>query len=299
MSPEAMAALKGELACRRIEPSDTSSSGVTAEIAQPAPIAIATRSEAQHSVIRQGHSDRIRSQFWIFFQLSAAGAVAGYIVLAIRRYAAREVVSQLAGMARFPNVQVQLEISLLNLTTIYLIWIVTFLVFAATCSAVKQTKSGNRPSVHDSVLAPTRRPLACLRISLLLFLILLLAVVLTVAVGLGAWRVLERAHLRTGHFAFILQSSLVTFAGLLAFSRLVLAVPAVVLDGLKPGQAVFFSDESTEGKGGILALLLSKWLIAGYVAGTPPFSIRIWLWHYVQLPGWAATAASSGRSRDR
>jgi hypothetical protein len=94
------------------------------------------------------------------------------------------------------------------------------------------------------------------------------------------------------YFALTLASSLAAFAGLRPFSRLVLAVPAVVLDGIRPGQAVFLSDEITEGKWGILALLLSKWLIAGYLAGILPVCIRIWIWNYVRLPVWVATAAS-------
>jgi hypothetical protein len=88
MSPEAMAALRGEWACRRIEPSDTSFSNLSAEIAQPAPIAMVTRSGPG---IRSFVEDILivyQTQFWIFFQLSAVAAVAGYMVLAMRRYRA-------------------------------------------------------------------------------------------------------------------------------------------------------------------------------------------------------------------
>jgi hypothetical protein len=166
ISPEALEALRGELARRRIEPSDTSSSNPTAS-AQPAPIAIAPRSKPSgcslsEPGIRSFVEDILamyRSWFWTFFQLSAVGAVAGYIVFAIGGYEARGIVNQFVRGPRFLNAQIWIEILLLNLTTIFLFWTVTFLVFAMICSAVERARLGNTPSVRDSVLPIMRRPL--------------------------------------------------------------------------------------------------------------------------------------------
>jgi len=64
------------------------------------------------------------------------------------------------------------------------------------------------------------------------------------------------------------------------------------LDDCGVGQAVFRSDELTQGKWLILASVLTKSLVGGYLAGMFPFWLTLWIWPYVQLPGWVATAAS-------
>jgi hypothetical protein len=69
---------------------------------------------------------------------------------------------------------------------------------------------------------------------------------------------------------------------LLVFSRFGLAVPALVLDDRSVSQAMFRSDELTEGKWLILAILLVKSLIGGYVAGMIPFWLPRWAWPYIQ-----------------
>src|SRR5436853_229226 len=82
---------------------------------------------------------------------------------------------------------------------------------------------------------------------------------------------------------------------LLMLSRFGLAIPALVLDNYRVGQAMFRSDELTEGKWLTLAVLLSKSLIGGYVAGMLPFWLASWIQTSIVLPAWfrwVLTAAS-------
>jgi len=55
---------------------------------------------------------------------------------------------------------------------------------------------------------------------------------------------------------------------------------------------MFRSDELTEGKWLILAVLLAKSLIGGYIAGMFPFWLAGWIWSYVRLPLWSLSVAS-------
>jgi hypothetical protein len=79
---------------------------------------------------------------------------------------------------------------------------------------------------------------------------------------------------------------------LLVFSRFGLAVPALVLDDRSVSQAMFRSDELTEGKWITLAILLAKSLIGGYIAGMLPFWLTRWAWTYIQLPWWLPAVGS-------
>jgi hypothetical protein len=291
MSPEAVVALRGELAHRRIEPSNSSPSNLTARTTQASVVAIAPQTAPSIASFIENILAVYRSHFWVFFQLSAVGVVASYVTLAVRRYEVREIFTQFSGRLWSLNVRALVEVSLLDVITAFLIWAATFFALATISSAVEQTKTG-RPSVHESIRALMKHLSACVRLSLLLFLALgVLLIIIGIAAG-GAFWALQRAHLRPGYFEIIIASSLVAVLGLLPFSRLILAVPAVVLDGIELTQAIFLSDEITEGKWLILAVLLIKWLIAGYIAGVLPFWIRFWIWRCVQIPDWVAVAGS-------
>jgi hypothetical protein len=65
----------------------------------------------------------------------------------------------------------------------------------------------------------------------------------------------------------------------LLLSRFALAVPALILDDCRVGQAMFRSDELTRGKWLTLAVLLAKSLTGSYVAAFWPF----WLASLVRL----------------
>ena len=79
---------------------------------------------------------------------------------------------------------------------------------------------------------------------------------------------------------------------LLVLSRFALAIPAVILGDYGVRKSLFLSDELTQGKWLILAALLAKSLVGGYVAAMLPYWIREWIWSAVQLPVIAAQGAS-------
>jgi hypothetical protein len=102
-------------------------------------------------------------------------------------------------------------------------------------------------------------------------------------------------HLRQAHVSFFtiqIVSYLIGGVALLAFSRFALAIPALILDNCRVGQAIFRSDELTEGKWLTLAILLAKSLIGGYVAGMFPFWLAVWILPYLQVPPWLLRVAS-------
>lgn len=73
---------------------------------------------------------------------------------------------------------------------------------------------------------------------------------------------------------------------LLLLSRFALAMPAIILDNCGVGQAVFRSDELTEGKWLTLAALLAKSVVGGYVAGMCPFWLASWIPANTPLTSW-------------
>ena len=96
---------------------------------------------------------------------------------------------------------------------------------------------------------------------------------------------LVHAHLR----GFAIQLLFIASTGfaVLLISRFALAVPAVVLDKYGVAQALFRSDELTEGKWLTLAALLTKSLAGGYVAALLPFWLAAWVAENTLLPSWS------------
>jgi hypothetical protein len=119
--------------------------------------------------------------------------------------------------------------------------------------------------------------------------------------GVGGWlldgvlRILRQGHVHTGRFAIFVLTYGLSCLALLVMSRFGLAIPALLLDDYPVGQAMFRSDELTEGKWLTLAALLAKFLIGGYVLGMAPFWFASFIPADAQLPSWfpwALTIAS-------
>jgi hypothetical protein len=102
-------------------------------------------------------------------------------------------------------------------------------------------------------------------------------------------------HLNLNSFMVWVLSLATSWAAMVVLSRFALAVPAVVLDGYKVGKSMFRSDELTQGKWLVLAALVFKSYIGGYIAGAAPFWLAAQIPNTVALPpwfSWALTAAS-------
>jgi len=102
----------------------------------------------------------------------------------------------------------------------------------------------------------------------------------------GAIRLLDQWQAHPHGLMIILISYALTGLAFLVLSRFALAVPAVLLDDCGVGQAMFRSDKLTQGKWLILAALLAKSLVGGYVAGMWPFWVSSYIPATVPLPTW-------------
>lgn len=165
-------------------------------------------------------------------------------------------------------------------------WTAFCIAFAAICVAVRKLRSGSDISGGGAFGALMTKLSPILRVSSLLFTIfyvgaLATEVILFIVLGRFVIRVLNAVPISAfaSGFVVITAISLIT-------SRLGLAVPAVVLDDFKVGRAFFLSDELTEKKWAILALLLTKSILGGYIAGMLPFWLARWIPASITLPSW-------------
>jgi len=114
--------------------------------------------------------------------------------------------------------------------------------------------------------------------------------------GVAFFWILHQRRMHPSIFTTQSVSFLCVGFSLLVLSRFGLALPALILDNCRIGQAMFRSDELTEGKWLTLAILLAKSLIGGYIAGMSPFWLAGWIWAYVRVPWQFLTVASNCRS---
>jgi hypothetical protein len=298
LTPEAHAALKTELAKRRIERAGYSNaqqgndkSRLSAkhqrDAASPGDVMV---SDFVAEVLQVYHGN-----FWLFVRLIAPAVVVGYIAVVMGRNEAREIAHHLPRGLRIIEHKTEiLEMGFANLGAFLVSWTAFSFSFGAICSAVGQIESGILPSASGCFAKVRQRIGSFLRLSLVLFLGALVAVA---AAGLlstvGLW-VLDQRQTRLSLFTIQVVSFGSVALTLLVLSRFGLAMPAFILDNCRVGQAMFRSDELTEGKWVTLAILLAKSLIGGYVAGMFPFWLARWMWNFVRLPWWSLSVASIG-----
>jgi len=190
-----------------------------------------------------------------------------------------------------------IEGSILNIAGWAVSWIALSFAFACTCAIAPQITRNESFSASAACQIVLRRFASFLKISLSLFLVFGILFALGEALTTAAiFRFLGNFLFRYPTLSF--AWSLCVYAAIgLVVSRFALAVPAVVLDSIKVGQSFFYSDELTEKKWIILAILLVKSVLGGYVAGMLPF----WLAGSLPVPeyiwatwwfSWVLTGAS-------
>jgi hypothetical protein len=297
---EARVALKGELAKRRIDGATNLSAP-----RQSNQTTIEKPGDSEGTFAQDSHdigtfvAEVLRlyhEQFWLFVKLTAPAVIIGYIAISTGRNEGREIARHLP---RGPGI-------VAYTTEIHRIWLVTFsgyivswmafsISFAAICFAVDRVVNGSVPSVADSFAKVRERTGSLLRLSLMLFVLFLVAeaaaVILSDAI---LWALHEREVHLTAFAVQVVSFGSVCLA-LVVFSRFGLAIPALIMGNCRVGQAMFRSDELTQGKWLTLAALLSKSLVGGYVAGMCPFWFASRILSDVPLPSWfpwVLTAAS-------
>ena len=180
------------------------------------------------------------------------------------------------------------EMAIANLAGLFGSWTAFSFSFAGiTAVAVQKPATGVVPSIGECFI-PIRNRLGSFYAYLRCCFALLL-VVETAALAFlefGILRVLWRLHIHvTGSMI-----SLVSFAcfglGLVVMSRFSLAIPALVLDDCKVGESVFRSDEYTQRKWIVLAALVAKSVVGGYVAAMVPFWTASSILGNMLVPWW-------------
>ena len=294
LTPEAFSTLTGELARRKISPQQSLQSDRqgTQPINQsgaglPEAKGVNSAGDFVTEVLRLYHS-----HFWVFIKLTAPAVLAGYLAVRIARHEVSEIFRHLPrGIELLSHRSEILEIWLINLVGYLTSWLAFSLSFAAICSAVDQTQRGSLLSAGECLVVVNRRLGPVVRLTILLFFLLLALVAAAGFAGAGLLWGLHRLQVRPGSLATWIVFVMTAAAGLL-LSRFALAMPAIVLEKYKITQALFRSDELTEGKWLTLGALLSKSLIGGYLAGMLPFWTAIWLWPYIHLSFWFTIPAS-------
>jgi hypothetical protein len=274
----AQTALTNELAKRRIYPVERSKvfrgetsqprPGPAGDSAAPPPPDSHRVGQFIAEVLRVYHS-----HFWLFVNLTAPAVIIGYLAILTGRHEVREIARHISSFEVREYRMAILELFFVNQLEYFVVWISLCLSFGAICSALQQIEKGTIQSFHDSFAAVRRRMGPFLRLSLLLYFLLCLAMVAASLLEQGIFWITRRSHAHVGHFTFIFLTFLTAGLVLLVFSRFALAMPAVILDDYGVSQAVFRSDELTEKKWLTLAVLLAKSLVGGYVAGMLPFWI--------------------------
>ena len=227
------------------------------------------------------------SHFWFFVKLVAPAVVMGYIAILGTRSEAREIIRQLPpGFTLMSHRTEIIELWLVNISGYLASWLAFCISFGAISSGVRQVRDGFAPSVRDSIAAVRERMGPFFRLSLLLLFLLFVAEGVAGFLFTGVFRLVQQRHSHMNGFTFFIVSYTFGSLALLVFSRFGLAIPALVLDNYRVGQSIFRSDELTEGKWLILAALLGKSLVLGYVVGMCPFWLTRWIPADVSLPSW-------------
>ena len=290
LTAEARIALHGELSRRQINISeDFPASQGDGDSNDVVLAAVRQRSQPEEAqgvgnfvaeTLRTYHAD-----FWLYFKIAAPAVISSTLALITSRHEAREIMRHIPRGGELLAHHV-LEIGLINYSAWFVSWTAFSFMFGATCIAVEEKTAGFSPSAWRSFLNIRERLGPFLHVSLLLLVVLVIAEVASVLLGTGVFWVLHQWRVHTTGFLIKAVSYGLVGPTILIVSRFSLAVPAVILDDCKVWQAILRSDELTRGKWLILAALLAKSLIGGYIAGMCPFWLASFIPVTVPLPLW-------------
>ncbi len=233
--------------------------------------------------------------FGLFVRLTAPAVLVGCFAVLLGRHEARMIALHLPRGAGI--LQHRKEIFEMVLAThggFFVSWMTLCFSFAAICYATRDLAAGSERVTASACFKRTgERISSFLRISVPLYALTVVAVGLAIAASLAIVSFL--GAYRVSNFQMTVISFVCVGIAFVLLSRLGLAVPAVVLDQCSIGQAMFRSDELTEGKWGTLTALVAKSLVGGYIAAIAPFWLAAWIPPAVALPSWfpwVLTAAS-------
>ena len=299
LMPEALSVLIGELTRRRL---DVGSLEAQKELFQEAePRTIVKTGQSVSGSVRVGAfvPEVVRlyhRRFWFFVKLIFPAVLVGCVAVIMGRSEGREIARHIPLDFGIVSHRTEvIEIVLVNLTSYLVSWMIFSLSFGAISFAVAHIETGRDPTTAEAVAAVRQRVGTLSLLALLLFFLMLAAIGAAGLITTGVIWASHEVHIRLSPRTVSVLSVGVTSVAILILSRFALAIPAVVLDNCKVSEALFRSDQLTERKWLILAVLLAKSIIGGYVAGISPFWLARFIPASIALPlwfGWALTLAS-------
>jgi hypothetical protein len=277
LTSEARLALANEIAKRRVD----GSLGRIMEVSANRELTVdSKRPETPHisaakfieEVLILYHRNR-----WFFIKIITPAVVISYLSVLIGRHLARPFMNELythIGTGQFNSLLAEVWI-IVNASYV-VSWLGYCISFGVISAAVDQYYTGFEMSITDSFSEVRHRFGVWLQISLVL--LFLVAGVVAAGNFASTWifRLLQHYSVRSTYLTITAVFYIPTTIGLLGLTRFGLAIPAVVVDDLRAGQAIFRSDALTHGKWAILASLLAKAIVGGYVAGALPFWLARW-----------------------
>ena len=223
----------------------------------------------------------------VFLRMMFPAVLISYMAITLSLHEARVIAHQVDPSSMNSLNHTLLQVQLINLIGYAASWLVFCVAFAAICSAVEQDAAKSQVSIVDSFRPILERFAPFLRLSMLLFLLFFVLEVLSSILGIYGIGRMSRSIFGTiqGPMLFLIMLILYGAAALIV-SRFALAMPAVILDDYSLTRAMFRSDELTEGRWFILAVLLFKSILGGYIAGMLPFWLARWIPDSINLPSW-------------
>lgn len=223
---------------------------------------------------------------WLFWKMLLPAAVFGYFVLFLATNRATDIFNHLPHSPEqlLAHRVELLEASFLRIGGFAADWIIYSFAFAGIAVAVAELEAGRQPAVEECFTGTRERLLKFLALSLSLFAICV--------ISLALWEVLVTFLLLRLDLRSLLANPLISmglaFVPIWIVARFGLAIPAFVLERTSITKAFFRSDDLTDRRWKILAILLLESVGGSYVV----YLLIQWLaWqaaHHGHAPAWMA-----------
>ena len=227
------------------------------------------------------------AHFWLFVKLVVPAAIFGYSAVIFFGARARDIISPLPlGPEILQHRMEILAAGFLRSFGFLVSWVLYCFAFAGTCIAVREIERGVVSSSEQALQVVRERLLPFLRISFVLFLLMVVAILLVIITSIALLGLAWKFGWRPSGYGWQIGFVVIALPFLLALSRFGLAMPAVVLGDYRISDSLFFADALTSGKLAALLGLLLESVVGSYLAAVGPFWIAGCLLHGRALPAW-------------
>src|SRR4029077_377128 len=160
---------------------------------------------------RQGVGDFVEevlrtyhTHFWLFFKITAPAVIISTIAIITGRNEGQEIARHLPrGLELLAYRTEMFEMWLANFSAWLVSWMAFSFAFGAICIALEETEAGFTPTAWHSLRNVSERLGSFLRISLLLFALLLVAEAASMLLGTGVFWILHQLQVRPSSLAIL------------------------------------------------------------------------------------------------